>query len=140
MAVVFLKHLALGGGADSQGLVNEPGAFVVLDVGTDLANVLGLAEVVEVVILRLEVLTEGNEDRFGLLEVLGRGEAGLVESEDDGEVEGVVGGFVDDDELELVHGEVVQVDLVFGGCEQVAELAELGLEGDFVEEFDKVEV
>ena len=58
----------------------------------------------------------------------------------DGEVEGVVGGLVDDDEGVLLHGEVVEVDVVLGRGEQVAGLAQFRLEGDFVEELEKVGV
>lgn len=63
-----------------------------------------------------------------------------MQGQGDGEVEGVVGRLVDDDELVLLHGEVVEVDLVLGGGEQVAQLAELRLEGGLVEELDEVDV
>ena len=54
--------------------------------------------VVEVVVLDLEVLAEGEEDLERGLECLGRGDAAEVECERDGEVEGVVGRLVLDDE------------------------------------------
>lgn len=38
------------------------------------------------------------------------------------------------------YGEVVEVDDVFGGGEEVVELVYFGLEGDFVEEFEEVDV
>ncbi|CRK13306.1 hypothetical protein BN1708_010754 [Verticillium longisporum] len=140
LAVVVLENLALLGGGDLQGLVDEPAALVVHNVGADLANVLGQAKVVEVVVLDLEVLAEGDEDGLGLLEVVGRGNVEAVQGEGDGQVERVVGRLVDDDEAVLVHGEVVEVDLVLGGREQVAELAHLRLKGDVVEELDEVDV
>lgn len=140
LAVVVLEDLALLGGDDLEGLVDEPGALVVLDVGADLANVLGQAEVVEVVVLDLEVLAEGDEDVLCGLEVLWGGDVEVVEGEGDGEVEGVEGGLVDDDEGVLFEGEVVEVDAVLGGGEEVAELAELGLEGRLVEELDELDV
>ena len=59
-----------------------------------------------------------------------------MESESDREVERVVCSLVYDDELVLLHREVVQVDLVFWRCEKIAELTELGLEGHFVEKLD----
>ncbi|KND93990.1 hypothetical protein TOPH_01615 [Tolypocladium ophioglossoides CBS 100239] len=132
LAVVVLEDLALVGSGDLEGLVDEPGALVVLDVGADLANVLGQAKVVEEVVLDLEVLAEGDEDVLGLLEVLGGGEVELVEGEGDG--------LIDDDELVFLHGEVVEIDRVLGGGEQVAELAHLGLEGGLEEELDEVDV
>lgn len=140
LAVVLLEDLALLRGSNLEGLVNEPRALVVLDIGADLANVLGETKVVEVVVLNLEVFAERDEDVLGLLEVLGGGEVELVEGEGDGQVERVVGRLVDDDKLVLGHGEVVEVDLVLGGGEQVAELAELGLVGDLVEELNEVNV
>ena len=54
--------------------------------------------VVEVVVLDLEVLAEGEEDLERGLERFGRGDAAEVECERDGEVEGVVGRLVLDDE------------------------------------------
>ena len=120
--------------------VDEPAALVILDVRPDFAEDGGVGEVVEVVVLHLEVLAHGDQDVFGLREVVGGGEAGEVEGEGDGEVEGVVGGFVDDDEGVLLHAEVVEVDVVFGGGEEVAGLAELGLESDFVEELHEIYV
>lgn len=140
LAVVLLEDLALLGGGKLQGLVDQPGALVVLDVGADLANVLGQAKVVEVVVLDLEVLAEGDEDVLCGLQVLGGGNVQHVERQGDGEVEGVVGGLVDDDEAVLFHGEVVEVDDVLGRGEQVAELAELGLERALVEELDELDV
>lgn len=58
----------------------------------------------------------------------------------DGEVEGVVRGLVDDDEGVLGHAEVVQIDIVLRRGDEVAQLAQLGLPGDFVEELDQVNV
>ena len=140
LAVVLLEDLALLRSGDGQGLVNQPRALVVLDVGTNLADVLGQTEVVEVVVLDLKVLAQGDQNILGLLEVLGSGEVKLVESQGDREVKGVVGGLVDDDELVLVHGEVIKVDLILRGGEQVAKLAELSLEGGLVEQLDEVDV
>lgn len=140
LAVVVLENLALLGGGNLQRLVDQPRALVVLDVGADLANMLGQPKVVEVVVLDLEVLAEGDENVLSLLEVLGRGEVELVQGQGNGQVEGVVGGLVDDDELVLCHGEVVKVDLVLWGGEQVAQLAHFGLEGGLVEELDNVDV
>lgn len=139
-AVVLLEDLALVGGDNGKSLVYEPGALVVHDVGADLANVLGKSKVVEVVVLDLEVLTQRDEDGLGLLEVGGGGDVEEEQRESDGEVEGVIGRLVDDDEAVLLHGEVVEVDDVLGGGEEVAELAHLGLEGDLVEELEEVDV
>lgn len=86
-AIVFLKNLSLLRGCYGQGLVDEPRALVILDVGADLAYMLRLAEVVKVVILDLKVLPERNEDILSLLEVAGSGEVELVKGEGDGEVE-----------------------------------------------------
>ena len=77
---------------------------------------------------------------MGLAQVLGRGELEVVQGEGDGEVEAVVSGLVDDDEGELFEAEVVQVNVVFRGGDEVAELAQFCLEGDFVEELDEVDV
>lgn len=140
LAIVLLENLALLRGSDLQSLVDQPGALVVLDISADLANVLGQTEVVKVVVLDLEVLAKRNEDILGLLQVLGGGDVEDVERQNDGEVEGVVGGLVDDNEAVLVHGEVVEVDSLLGGGEQVTQLAQLGLNGGLVEELNEVDV
>ena len=66
-------------------------------------------------------------------EVGGGGEFEVVEGERDGQVEGVVGCFVDDDEAVFFRGKVVEVDVIFRCGEQVAELTDFGLEGCGVE-------
>ena len=140
LTVVLLEDPALLGGSNLKSLVDEPRALVVLDVSADLANVLGQTKVVEVVVLDLEVLAKRDEDILGLLEVLGSGEVELVQGQGNGKVERVVGSLIDDDELVLGHGEVVQVDLVLGCSEQIAQLSQLGLPGGLVEELNEVDV
>lgn len=51
-----------------KGLVDKPGTFVVLDIGTNLANDFGGAIAVKVVILNLEIFAKRNQDIVGLLE------------------------------------------------------------------------
>ncbi len=97
-----------------QRLVDDPRALVILDIGAYFPNRLRGAVGIEIVVLDLEILTEGNENVFAGLEIGGSGELEVVEGEGDGEVEGVVGCFVDDDEAVLFGGEVVEVDMVFG--------------------------
>ena len=63
-----------------------------------------------------------------------------MEGEGDGEVEGVVRCFVDYYEAVFFRREVVEVDVVFWCGEQVAELADLCLEGGCVEELDHIRV
>lgn len=77
---------------------------------------------------------------MGLTQVLGGSELEVVQGQSDGEVEAVVGGLVGDNEHVLLHGEVVEVDVVLGGGDQVTQLAQLGLVGGFVEELDEVDV
>lgn len=77
---------------------------------------------------------------MSLLEVLGGCELKVVERQGNGEVEAVVSGLVGNNEHVLFQGEVVEVDLVFGGGNQIAQLAQLGLPGDLVEQLDKVDV
>lgn len=119
-AVVLFENLALLGSSNSEGLVDKPRALVVLDVGTDLANVLGETKVVKIVVLDLEVFAERDKDILGLLEVIRGGKVELVESESDGEVEGVIGGLVNDNEAVLVHGKVVKVNFVLGSSKKIA--------------------
>lgn len=97
-------------------------------------------EVVEVIVLNLEVLAKRDEDLFGLLEILRGGEILVVEGKSDWKVKGVVRSFVDHNELVFLHREIVQVDLVLWRSEQVAQLAEFGLECDFVEQLDEINV
>jgi len=140
LAVVLLEELALLGCHLLQRLVDQPRALVVLDVCADLAKGLRVGEVVQVVVLHLEVLAHGDEDVLCLLEVGGRGLAGVEHGEGNGEVEAVVCGLVDDDEGVLLEAEVVEVDVVFGCGEKIAGLAKLGLESDFLEQLDDVDV
>lgn len=81
----------------------------------------------------MEVLTQRDEDVMGLTEIVGGSELQVVEGQGHGEVEAVICGFVGHDEHVLVHREIVQVDLVFGGRDQVALLAQFCLPGDLVE-------
>lgn len=77
---------------------------------------------------------------MSLLEVLRAGELQVVQSQGDGKVEAVVGRLVGDDEHVLLHGEVVEVDVVFGSGDQVTQLAQLGLPARLVEELNEVNV
>ena len=140
LTIVLLQNLALLRSGDRQSLVDQPRTLVIHDIRPDLANVLWVAKVVQVVVLDLEVLSERNEDSLALLQVLLSRDAELVQSKSNWEVERVVCSLVDDDELVLLHREVVQVDVVLWCGEQVAGLAELRLEGDLVEELHQVDV
>lgn len=119
-------------------MVDQPAALVVLDVGADLPDRFGTPVRVEVVVLRLEVLAQGDEDVARLAEVRRRGELEVVEGKRDGEVEGVIRRFVGDDEVELLHAEVPQVDFVLRRREQIAQLPKLRLERRRVEELEEV--
>ena len=139
-SVGLVEDLALLSIAALESLVDEPRALVVLDIGTDLANDIGVSIGIEVVILNLEVLAQRDEDIMGLAEVAGGGALQVEQSQGDRQVEAVVGGLVGDDEHILLHGEVVEVDLVLGGSDQVTELTQLSLPSCLVEEIDEVGV
>ncbi len=140
LAIVLIQSLALLRRGDLKSLVDQPRALVVKDIGADLANVLRVAEVVEVVVLDLEVLAERDEDSLALLQVLLSCDTELVESERDWEVEGIVCSLVDNNELVFLHAEVVQINLILWRSQEVAGLSQLGLEGDFMEELDEVDI
>ena len=140
LTVVLLQNLALLRCGDGQSFVYQPRTLVIHDIRADLTNVLWVAEVVQVVVLDLEVLSERNENSLALLQVLLSRNAELVKSKGNWKVKGVVCSLIDDDELVFLHREVVQVDVVLWCGEQVAGLAELGLEGDLVEELHQVDV
>lgn len=123
-----------------QGLVDQPRALVVLNVGTNLANEGGVTVRIQVVVLDLEVLTQGDEDVVGLTEVLRGGKLEVVQGKGNGEVEAVVCRLVGHDEHVLLHGEVVKVDLVFGGRDQITQLAQFRLPGNLVEQLEEVDV
>lgn len=139
-AVVLIQHLALLRGAAGDGLVDQPRALVVLDIGADLANDSWVTEVVQVVVLDLEVLAQRNQDVVSLLEVLRGGTLQVQQRQGDGQVEAVVGGLIGDNEHVLVHREVVQVNVVLRGGDQIAQLTQLGLPGSLVEELDNVDI
>ena len=138
--VVVVKHLALLGCAALDSLIDKPRALVVLDISTNLTDEGRVTEVVEVVVLDLEVLTQGDEDVLGLLEGFGGSESKVDKGQSNRQVEAVVGGLVDDDEHVLLHGEVVEVDVVLGGGDQITQLTELSLEGGLMEELNEVNV
>jgi len=60
--VVVVEDRALGEGHAGEGSVDAPGAFVVQDICADLADLFWRSGVVEIVILDLEILAEGEED------------------------------------------------------------------------------
>jgi hypothetical protein len=139
-AVGGVQHRTLLGGGTSNGLVDQPGALVVLNVGADLANDCGVTEVVQVVILDLEVLAQRDQDIVSLLQGLWGSDLQIQQGKGDGQVEAVVGRLVGDNEHVLLHGEVVEVDIVLGGGDQIAKLTQLGLPSGLVEELDEVDV
>lgn len=148
LGLVLLVLATVGGVEDSallrsgalDGLVNQPRALVVLDVGSDLANDLRVAEVVQVVILDLEVLTQRDQNIVSLLKILLAGQLQVVQSKSDRQVEAVVGGLVGNNEHVLLQGEVVKVHIVLRGSDQVTKLTQLSLPGGLVEELDQVNV
>ena len=103
-AIVGVEDRALGGARVREGRVDAPRALVVQDVRADLADLLGRARKVEVVVLDLEVLAERQEDvqrelvvvRIRLVLLLD-GEAAEEQREGDREVERVYRGLVEDD-------------------------------------------
>jgi hypothetical protein len=99
LPVVIAEDLPLPGRRVLESDIDVPATFVIEDVGADLANELGRAVTIEVIVLDLEVFAEGNEDLLGVIEEFGVGYTGHVHTECDRKVEGVEGSFVNDDEL-----------------------------------------
>ena len=64
----------------------------------------------------------------------------MVKCKSNWEVERVISCFVNDDEAVLCHREVVQIDLVLRRSEQIAQLTNLGLERNFVEQLKQIDV
>lgn len=139
-AIALIEDLALCRSAALQSLVDHPRALVVLNIGSNLSNLLWLSENIKVVILSLEVLAQWDEDIMSLTKILRRGKLEVMQSKSNRKVEAVVGSLVDDNEVELVHVEVVQVDVVFRGSDKITQLAEFSLEGNLVEELDKIDI
>ena len=138
--IAFIQHFPLFRTRSLQRLIDDPRALVVLDVRADFPNCLWGSICVEVVVLDLKVFTQGDEDVLAGFEVGGRGELEVMEGEDDGEVEGVVSRFVDDDEAVLFRGEIVEIDVVFWCGEEVAQLTDFRLEGCGLEKLKHVHV
>lgn len=122
-----IKHSPLLLRRHPQRNIDQPPTLVVQNIRPNFANQLGRAIAVQVVVLDLEVLAQGQEDVERRLVRGGVRDAGLVHGEGDWEVEGVEGGFVDDDEVVLGEGELAEVDDVFGRGDEVDELAHFGL-------------
>lgn len=98
MAVIFIEYFTLLGRSALEGLVNDPRAFVILDVGANLPDRLRSSVCVKIVILDLKVFAQRNENIVGLTEVEVGGELKVMEGESDWEIKAVIGGFIDDDE------------------------------------------
>jgi hypothetical protein len=64
----YVEDLSLLRGGLGKGLVDQPRALVVLDISSNLANGSGVTVAVQVVILDLEVLAQGQENALSLLE------------------------------------------------------------------------
>lgn len=139
-AVGLVEDLALLDIAALEGLVDKPRALVVLDIGTNLTNDFGVAIGIKVVILDLEVLAQRDKDVVGLAEVARGSTLEVEQGQGNRQVEAVIGGLVGDDEHILLHGEVVEVDLILGGGDQVTELTQLSLPSSLMEEIDEVGV
>jgi len=139
-AVVLIQHLTLLGGAERNCLVDQPRALVVLNIGADLSNESGVTEVVKVVILDLEVLAQRDQDIVSLLQVLWSGALEIHHSQGDGKIEAVISRLVGDNKHVLLHREIIQVDVVLRGGDQIAQLTQLGLPGSLVEELDDVDI
>lgn len=77
---------------------------------------------------------------MSLTKIAFRGKLEVVERKCHGEIEAVIGGFVCDNKNVLFHREVIQVDVVLGGSDQVAELAQFCLPSGLVEELDEIDV
>lgn len=123
-----------------QSHVDHPGTLVVVDIGADLANDLGVAVAVQEIVLDLKVLAQRNQNTLCRLKVLAVGHAGHIHGERDREVERVEGGLVRDDELVLVERELVEVHMRFRRNQEVQLLAELGLERHLVHEIHDVDI
>lgn len=118
-AIALVEDLASSRSAALQSLVDHPRALVVLNISSDLSNLLWLSENVKVVILSLEVLAQWDEDIMSLTKVLRRSKLEVMQSKGNWKVEAIVGSLVDDNEVELVHVEVVQVDVIFRGSDKI---------------------
>ena len=138
--IAFIQHLPLFRTRSLQGLIDDPRALVVLDIRADFPNCLRGAICVEVVVLDLKVFPKGDEDVLAGFEVGGCGELEVIKGEGDGEVEGVVGCFVDDDEAVLFRGEIVEIDVIFWCGEEVAKLTDFRLESCGLEKLDDIHV
>jgi len=131
MTVVGLEQSALLLVHALKGLHTQPGALVVLDVGTDLADHSGVTVVVEVVVLDLELLADLHADVLTSLECLDILNTTNDKTGSHRKVEGVEGSLVLDDAL--VESKVERAkDLdrlaALGHGEKVEGLAHLSLE------------
>ena len=113
--VVLIKNLALLRVGLLEGLVDDPAALVVLDIGTDLANDSGVTVAVKVIILNLEVLTERKEMSSACLRSSGEVDASHVHGEGNRKVERVESSLVSDNVRVLLKRKLGKVNLVFRG-------------------------
>ena len=111
MAAIVFQDLSLLRARAFEAFIDEPRAFVVLDVSADLTSNLWDIEA-KIVILNLIVLSCQWEDLLRLLKVLGRGEVQFVQRKGGWREEAVVRGLEVDDEAVLFDAELVAVRLV----------------------------
>ena len=78
LAVIVFEGLSLLWARAFEGFVDEPRAFVILNIRADLTNDLRDTEAIQIVVLNLKVLSCKQEDLLRLLKVLRRGKVQLV--------------------------------------------------------------
>lgn len=140
LAVVSIENSPLVGSGLQKRRVDEPATLVILDVGANLANDLGITVAVKVVILDLEVGTKRQQHLLALGQVGLGGLVCKIKPERDWQVERVERGLVSHDVHVLVHREFGEVDAILGCGDEVNQLAQFGVESNVVVQLDQVEV
>jgi hypothetical protein len=75
----------------------------------------------------LKVFSKRDEHVLGLLEIRLVRDPGHVHGQSDGEIKGVKGRFIRDDERMFFEGEFREIDRVFRGGEEIEKLAQFSL-------------
>ena len=111
LAVVVFESLSLLRARAFERFIDEPRAFIVLDISADLTNDFWDTEAIQIIVLHLKVLSRKQEDLLRLLKILRRGKVQLVQRKSGREEETVVRGLEVDDEAVLLEAELVEVKL-----------------------------
>ena len=139
-AITLIQHLSLLLICPLQCCIDDPTTLVVHYICAHLAQRFRIRIDIQIIVLALKVLPERYQDPARLLQIPWRRKLQVMQRQGNGQIEAVVRRFVNDNKALFRHGELRQVNHILGRGQQIAQLPDLRLQGDLVEQFQKVDV